>query len=480
MNDLPGRPRLIPVNRNQMRIMPVDVERLIPEEHDARAIWDFAGRLDLTPYYEGIRSTEGEAGRPAYDPRVLISVWVYAYRKGIGSAREIARHTEYDPAFQWLTAMEVINYHTLADFRSAHGERLNTLFINVLGLLSAEGLITLERVMHDGSKVKACAGDGSFRRKERIKAHLVAAREQIRLTDNGEASLREQKARQRAAKEKKERLERALLELEKMKNARASMTDPEARIMKGPRGSYGPAYNIQISADSVNDIIVAAGVSQRSDDYGELVPAVERIERTTGKKPGQIVADGGYTSRKNILAMHDRGVDFIGSLDERAAIPAAQFKRRGVDPAFWPGRFSYDEKSDAYTCPAGKTLHHREQEEGIGKTSHAYLARKEDCRSCSFQEKCCPGKRRQRSLVRKTDHPVVAAFIEKMKTEEAKAIYKTRGAIAEFPNAWIKEKLGLRQFHLRGLLKAEIETLWVCLTYNIQQWIRLKWRPQLA
>ena len=97
-----GKPRLIPVDRKQMRMVPVDVERLIPEDHEARAIWDFVGSLDLAPYYRDIGSIEGDAGRPAYDPCVLVSIWVYAYAKGIGSAREIARRTEYDPAFQWL------------------------------------------------------------------------------------------------------------------------------------------------------------------------------------------------------------------------------------------------------------------------------------------------------------------------------------------------------------------------------------------
>ena len=108
-----AKPRLIPVDRKQMRIVPVDVERLIPDGHEARAIWDFVGMLDLSLYYNDIASLEGESGRPAYDPRVLVSLWLYALSKGIGSAREIARRTEYDPAFQWIAGMEIINYHTL-------------------------------------------------------------------------------------------------------------------------------------------------------------------------------------------------------------------------------------------------------------------------------------------------------------------------------------------------------------------------------
>ncbi len=83
-------------------------------------------------------------------------------------------------------------------------------------------------------------------------------------------------------------------------------------------------------------------------------------------------------------------------------------------------------------------------------------------------------------IVRGVDAPEVARFIAKMETEEAKQIYKQRGAVAEFPNAWIKEKIGLRQFRLRGLIKVGMEALWACFAYNIKQWIRLRWRVRWA
>jgi transposase len=249
--------------------------------------------------------------------------------------------------------------------------------------------------------------------------------------------------------------------------------------MKFSGGGYAPAYNVQISTDSANTIIVAAAVSQHSDDYGELIPATERREENTGKVPSQMTGDGGFTSRANIIAMDERCIDFIGSLQERNS--RGQFKRRGVDAAFYPEHFVYNPDADTYLCPRVKVLTYtRKEEKYIGKTNFIYQAGRKDCRSCPCREKCSPGKVSRRSIVRSVDDPVISAFIEKMETDEAKAIYKKRGAIPEFPNAWIKEKLGLRQFHLRGLLKVGMEILWTCITYNIQQWIRLVWRPQLA
>jgi len=487
------RPRLKPINRQQMMLRPVEVEKLVVEDHEVRAIWEFVGRLDLSRYYEDIDVVEGEAGRPAFDPRLMISLWIYAYSKGVGSAREISRLCEFDPAYQWLTGMEAINYHTLSDFRVDHKEALDELFTEILGLLSAEGLVSLERVMHDGSKIKACASSDTFRREERVRAHLEAARQQVaqmgdpRTTE--EVSPRVAKARQRAAQEKRQRLEKALEELEEIrackrtlgekKEARVSMTDPEARVMKQSDGGYAPSYNVQISTDAKEKVIVGIGVSQSGSDYGELVPAVDRVEANVGQEPGQVVVDGGFTSRDNILAMSEREVDLIGSMGTGTSQSAGQMKRRGVDPSFYPEAFHYDGISDTYTCPAGKILRANGEEKRPGRTNYKYRACATDCQRCPFQQKCCP-QNGPRSIVRGVDAPEVAAFIAKMETDEGKKIYRQRGPVAEFPNAWIKDKIGLRQFRLQGLVKVGMEVLWAALTYNIKQWIRLCWRPQWA
>jgi transposase len=139
-----SEPLIRRINREQMLWRAVDVEQLIGEDHPARAIWELVGGLDLDGFYEGIECSEEEGGRPAYDPRLLISLWIYAYSQGIGSAREVARRCEWEPALQWLTGCETVNYHTLASFRVEHGTELDELFTQVLGLMSAEGLIMLE------------------------------------------------------------------------------------------------------------------------------------------------------------------------------------------------------------------------------------------------------------------------------------------------------------------------------------------------
>ena len=491
--------RCKPINRQQLFFRPVDVEKLIEPDHPARAIWELTGKVDLTPFYTDLEAVEGVAGRPPWDPQLLASLWIYAYKEGTHSAREITRLCTYHPAYQWLTGLEVVNHHTLADFRTEHREALDELFIEILGVLSHEGLITLERVTQDGTKVKACASDKSFHRKATLEDHLRLAREQVKQMgdpESEEVSQRVAKARERALREKQERLEEALKVLEQMQGARTkasakeekgkgkqkqvrvSSTDPQARVMLQAKGGYGPSYNTQISTDAKAKVIVAVGVSQSADDGGELIPAVERIEANLGEKPKQIVADGAYPTQENIEAMAKEGIDLIGPKPERKKAGQDLLKRRGVSPEFYPQAFSYDSSTDRYSCPGGNVLVFETEERQGGWVRRRYRARRSDCRVCPFQGQCCPETQRGRSLVRMQPTPEQVAFQAKMETAEAQQIYKQRAGVAEFPNAWIKDKIGLRQFRLRGLAKVTLEALWACLTYNVCLWIRLCWKPR--
>jgi transposase len=461
-------------------------------EHPARAIWELSGRLKLDGFYAPIEAVEGSAGRTPWDPRLLVSLWIYAYSRGISSAREIARRCSYEPVFQWLCGLEEINHHTLSDFRVDHDASLRELFVEVLGVLSSEGLVSLERVMHDGTRIKACAGADSFRREERLKEHVEAARKQVEAMGDPrqEEPTRKQAARERALRERQQRLEQALEEVQKVRQtkrsqdkdqARASQSDPQARIMKQSDGGYAPSYNVQLSTEASHRIIVGTGVTQSGSDYGQLISAVAQVEANLGKKPAQVVVDGGLTTRENIMSMAEQGIDFVGSLAEVNQRIAGQKGKRGVTEEFYTDKFVYDAQQDVFRCPAGEILRHKGRDFRLGVIFHQYRAPTERCRGCAFQSKCCPGNRHHgRSVIRTERAPAMQQFAEKMQTEAAKAIYRQRGAVAEFPNAWIKDKLGLKQFRLRGLIKVRLEILWAALTYNIQQWIRLSWRTKLA
>ena len=491
------RPRLVAVDRRQMVLRAIEVELLIEEDHSARSIWELVGRLDLSRYYAEIGAVEGRAGREHTDPQVLISLWLYAYSRGISSAREMARRCEYEPAFQWLCGLEPISYRTLSGFRSGYKAALDNLFAQVLGMLSAEGLITLERVTLDGTKIKANAGGNTFRRQETLEAHLQLAREQVRLMEEQAAEeermgKRQQAARRRAARQRQSRLEAAVSEVERLQRekkddrdsfvARASRTDPEAHVMRNGEGGTVPSYNVQLLTDAAQGLIVNVEATTDAVDHHQLAPALERCEQTLGRRPEQVVADGDYTNHASVEAAANCGVDFYGSWQE--SWKPGERDAQGRRAAFLASAFPYDGGQDYFTCPAGKILSHRAiQKREHGVRIHVYRASPEACCGCALRSQCAPPNARLawvRSISRLADPPATVAFKAKMATEEGKQIYAQRSRIAEFPHAWIKERCGLRQFRCRGRLKATLEATWAALSYNLTRWFALRRRATLS
>ncbi len=492
-----AKPKLKPIDREQGLLRPVIVDELVAEDHKVRAIWDLTGELDLSRFYNKIRSKEGKPGSPAWDPRLLLSVWLYAYSEQVTSAREVARLMEYEPGLMWLCGLGEVNYHKLSEFRAEYPEELKQLMAELLGSLSHEGIVKLECVAHDGTKIQAQAGSDSFRRGTTLAKEIAKAQQMVEELEGQPETVagenpRRRAARRRVARERSERMKQAAEQLEKMragkhsekerKEARVSLTEPEARIMKhGNDGGMAPSYNLQISTDAAEKIIVGIELTQSSSDSGSMQPAMEQVKETMGRYPEQVVADGGYTNQASITEMNQSGMEFYGSLAEPEVRQAASMKAAGIDPAFGPSAFQVQSESKTLQCPAGKILEYVRQSKKGDTTYWQYQAEGKDCGGCDYQKLCCPRPEQGRLVsIRMTENVEVATFREKMKTEAAQQIYKKRGPVAEFPNAWIKDKLGIRKFRLRGMAKAKTEALWGAFTYNVQQWIRLSWRPKLT
>jgi transposase len=473
------------------------VEELVPQDHKARAIWDLTGQLDLNSFHAKILSREGQAGRAAWDPRLLLSVWLYSYSEQVTSAREIERLMEYEPGLMWLSGLGEVNHHTLSDFRAEHLEELKTLLAELLAVLSRQGFVKLDLVAHDGTKIRAQAGADSFRREATLEKELAKAKEAVaelerRRAEGESESLGRQAAQQRAARERQERLQQAQQELQKIRetkdteaerrDTRVSLTEPEARLMKHGDNAIAPSYNVQLSTDAEHKIVVGVHVTQCSSDSASLPPGMEQVKATAGAYPKQAVADGAYTNLATIAEMKEKGIEFVGSMPAAEVRQAGAMKAAGIDAEFAPSKFVILGERKSLRCPAGKELKYVRQSRKRGDLYHQFQAEGADCGACEFQKKCCPKtpeKGRTVSL-RKSENPLLSEFRGKMGGEEAKKIYKQRGAVAEFPNCWIKEKFGLRKFRMRGLRKATTEALWAVLTYDALQWVRLSWRPKVV
>lgn len=487
-----GQPKLRTVNRLQSMMAPIYVEELIPADHKARAIWQLVEMMDLSRFVESLRTSQGCAGRSAWDPRLLVSVWVYAYSEGISSAREIEGMMQWERGLQWLGGLVAVNHHTLSDFRVDHKQALDELFAQLLAMLENAGVLSLEQVMHDGTKIRALAGADTLRREKTLRERLKQAQELVAQMEDPQAEAsgnkRRQAARERAARERAERLAAAVKELaalqaeksseEDKAAVRVSQQEPEARLMKHGDNAIAPSYNAQISTEGKNKIIVGAHLSQCSSDAPSLMPALEEVAENLGKKPEQVVVDGGFTHRENIVGCAAQQIDLVGSLPDPKERSAAAMKSLGIAEAFAPYRFRIVDNGERLECPAGCQLEALRKNRKRGDLYQQYQARGTDCAACRYQLQCCPGKpERGRTVsIRLEEQADVAAFRKKMETEEYRAIYRKRGEVAEFPNAWIKDKLGVRKFRVRGRVKAESELLWACLTYNILQWVRLIWR----
>ena len=490
----PAVPRVRLVNRDQFVMRNLDVEQLIAEDHAARAIWELVGRLELSPFYEKVKAVEGRAGQPPFDPRLMISVWVYGLSRGISSARELSEWCDWEPGLQWLCGLESINYHSLSTFRTTHEEGLKKLFTEVLGVLSAEGLVSLERVTVDGTRIRAQCSNEGFRQGQRLQEHLdqaAAHLEALEQEPEETVSRGQQAARERSRRERQERVAAARQFLEQLRQERGegkaaqvqvSVSEVEARIMKQPGGGFGPGYNLQLATDDQEKIIVAAMVSDSGTDVHLLADVMDEVQDTCGELPDKVLVDGGYVSADNLDQTQQRSVELIGPAADVTAMVNKQAQQRGLSEAYFKQAFTYEPESDSFRCPEGKSLIHIKQRsrEG-GRIEHEYRAKHSDCAACAHKMECCPtAQTHGRTVVRGEPNPLLKAFREKMQTQAYRQSYRKRSEVAEFPNAWLKEKLGLRRFRLRGLAKVAMESLWAVITYNVQQWIRLRWREQLA
>ena len=416
--------RVVRPVRNQAQFVMEELDALVAEDHVVRAIWAFLERLDLSDFYAAIRVVPGRPGRPASDPMVLLALWVYATVEGVGSARGLARLCEEHDGFRWLRGGVPVDYHLLSDFRRDHEKALDDLLSQIVAVLMDAGLVKLKEVAQDGMRVRASAGSGSFRRKERLEQFLEEAQAQIkRLAQEREhpdtgVSKRKRAARERAARERTQRVEHALGELPAVRaakerqakragtarranlnEARVSTTDPEARVMKMPDGGFRPAHNVQLATDVESQVIVGVDVINRGTDQGEALAMEEQVARRTGSHPGAYLMDGGYVDLEQIETLEEKGV----------RVYAPPKERKDGQPVSWE-----------------------------------------------------PG-----------TTPPVQAWRERMESAGGKAVYRHRASSAECVNALARERYGLQRFRVRGLAKATCAVLLLVITHNLLRWASL-------
>mgnify|MGYP000094200181 CR=1 FL=1 len=406
--------RVLSPNRTQLRLMPLDLDRMVREGDPVRAVWEFVERVDLSDFYEKIRAVEGSPGRSAIDPKILMALWLFGTIEGIGSAREIARLCETDWRYQWICGGVTPGYHVLSDFRSLSEKEFDRILTNTVAVLMDKDLVTLERVAQDGMKVRASAGSGSFHTKGGLEECREIARQQVEdlkqeLERDGAAGTRRRDAaRLRAARDRSQRIEEALAELpeieerkksnngKKKSEARSSTTDPEARVMKMADGGFRPALNVHFVTDTRSKVVAAVEVNNHGTDQRMTVPLAEQIDKRFGKNPMEWLEDGGCVTLAGIDSLSERGTHVIAPVRPPRALE------------------------------------------------------------------------RDATEVRPTDSEAVADWRTRMATEYAKTAYKERGATAELANAHARAH-GLTRFLVRSINKARSVALLLAIANNMRR-----------
>jgi transposase len=327
-----GTPRLREPERGQIELLAVDIDSLIGEDHPARVIWAYVAELDLSELEDRIKARENRPGHPAISPRLLLALWLVATSDGVGSARALERLCNSHDVYRWLCGGVSVNYHTLADFRVGCSDLLDRLLAEHLAALAKAKLIDLDTLAQDGVRIRASAGAASFRREATLDRHLSTAQAVVdelkrEVEARSDASNQRIKAaKERAARERGERVKAAQKALDgikqqrkereekrgngkKPKEPRASTTDADARVMKMADGGFRPGYNVQVVSAAGEQIVVAVAVYNTGSDRGLMRPMLERLHTQTGHLPGRHLVDGGFGSAEDIEWAHAEGVE---------------------------------------------------------------------------------------------------------------------------------------------------------------------------
>ncbi len=412
-----SKQKLYEARRNVTSLEVVDWDGLIDRDHMARRILKVLDQLNLSTLYAKVNSKKDHQGRPAIDAKIILALWLYAYMQGISSSRVLAEYCKWEPGFRWILGHGLsIKHVVLSEFRKQLGEDLNDILTQVVSLMVASGIVDLDEVILDGTKLKANAGRSSFHTEKGLQTLQKEVAEKLNNL-NSEGNKQRQQA---VLQKKRERIEKGLAQVpaiqqacieaakhqkkgtRAVKEAKASSTDPDARKMRFPDGSSGPGYNPQVMTTPKSGIIVDVKVTQERNDSNLMSPMLDSFKSRYGKHPKRILADTQYGVIKDV---------------EEAL----------------------ENKIDLY-CPIRKGRKNSKEE------SKKRLERK---RSKESQE--------------------LKDWRAKMETEEAKIVRRRRSQ-TEKVHGWMKSKMTHCQLKLRGLIGVQTEILLFAIGYNLKRY----------
>jgi len=462
----------IQANRDQIDMLGYSLAEFVEDGSLSRLIVKLVERLDLSELYSAYSAQGGEA----FDPGMMLSVWLLAYSEGQTSTRRLEELCRRDLHYIYLSANLRPDHCSLSRFRQRHVESLPGLFAQVVRLAQEDGLSPFRRISIDGSKVEANASSRANRTKEAVQEDLRQVREQIKeylqqcqQQDDCEG-LDKLHSKEQALEQALEHQQNRSKDLSpaNQKKHTVNLTDPQARNMAGVNGKISKnAYNTQIAVDEDSGMIGHHSVVDDPNDRKQFSQLHQGCEQQLGQDPTrQYTMDSGYHSFQQLSYIDQNSVDAV------VAEPRIRSRQASADQDYFHrGAFHYQKDKNCYICPAAKELHLYTTEHKRGRVQFIYRA--QACPQCHLRGRCLKNPENLasvRTIVRDSEEHLAEAMLAKSRSPEGLQRMRQRACSVEPVFGNLKFNLGFRRFTLRGLIKVRGEFALMCLAHNLRKW----------
>lgn len=461
------------INRKSKIAFPEYIDEYITEDNPVRMIDAFVESLDMIEL-GFTNTTPKDRGRPGYNPRDLLKLYIYGYMNKITSSRNLEKATQTNIEVMWLLRRLTPDFKSISDFRKDNKEAINLVFKQFVALCKEWDLFGKEVVAVDGSKFRASNSKKnnfnakSLNRKikyleEKIEKYMV----EIEENDDKEAldrkpSKEEIKDRINELKERKAKYEAYKEEIEKGNTTEISITDPDSRLMAVNNNGIDVCYNVQTVVDSKHKLVVDCEIINNPTDHGMLSIMSKSAKEIFDAEELKVLADKGYYNAADLKICENENIITY--------VAKQVFPNSTGEEEFYLDKFKYDKEENVYICPKGEKLYTSRRKPIDENTKVIAYKNYDACGKCEFKDKCTKDKKGRR--IRRSIDQDYLDTVDK-RTSENREFYRQRQMIVEHPFGTVKRGFGITYFLTKGLKSVKAEASLAFLAYNMKRVINI-------
>jgi transposase len=452
-------------DRDQRGMFPALLDDYVPEGHLVRIVDRYTEVQDLAALGFG-RAEPAATGRPGYDPRLMLKLYLYGYLNRVRSSRRLEAEAQRNIELMWLLGKLAPDFKTIADFRRDNGPAVRLLCRGFSEFCVRQGLMKGELVAIDGSKFAGVNHKGRNFNADKLQRRLQELDQKIaaylkELDANDAADEGQGRADPEAVRQALHLLESRKAQLRQHQQAlqssgerQVSLTDPDARAMQSGGGGAVVGYNVQMAVDAHHKLIVNFEICNDGNDRNQLADQAQAAQQILGNKQLEVVADAGYAHGTEYARCEQAGIT--------AYVPQCPGHNNDHHGLLGKQRFVYDPATDTYRCPADQLLTYRGS-----KRPGERRYRTDACSGCALLRQCTRDQRHGREIIRMPDAAAVEAMARRVQRHPDKT--KLRKTIVEHPFGTIKRSMNQGYFLTRRLPKVTTEMSLTVLSYNLRR-----------